>query len=193
MIFAAATMLLLGTQAKAQVSVGGGFVNTSFSGPDAGIWSDVSLPGFYFGASYNIAFSALEGLTFEPGVYFQHFGKTAEFGGFKLENLSFRANYISVPLNLQYALVDTNDIGLGLYTGPRFNFGFIGNAFDKTRLGFKNVDAQWGVGAALTIAQAVQVRLGYDFGLDKAVKDAEWGSNLKVRRNALHVGVAFVL
>ncbi len=190
MIFVAVSLLSAGTDAKAQMSAGGGFVSMNFSGPDSKGWDEVAMPGFYFGVNYDIKFSSLEGLTFEPGIYFQHYGKTFAPGSFA--ELSYRANYLSVPLNIKYTFDVARDFSMTGYTGPRFNAGFIGNAFDKTRLGFKNIDAQWGAGLAMTFADAIQIRVGYDLGLDKAIKDSEWGENLKIRRNVFHIGIGFL-
>jgi hypothetical protein len=66
----AGVLMLLGTNAFAQYSFGGGYTQFVFSGSDSDGLDD--MPGFYFGANYDLAFSTLEGLTFEPGIYFQH-------------------------------------------------------------------------------------------------------------------------
>ena len=181
-----ASMMFIGTKTSAQWTAGGGFVSTSFSGKDSQV-ADYTLPGFYFGGSYDVAFSTLEGLTVEPGVYFQHFGKTMTYS--TLSERSYHANYFSVPVNIKYAVEAGEDIVVAGYTGPRFNVGFAGNAFDTKRLGLKNFDAQWGFGTSMTYAKAVELRAGYDLGLTKALKN---GDELKVRRNAFHIGVAFL-
>lgn len=33
------------------------------------------MPGFYFGVNYDYAFSTIDGLTVEPGLYFMHYSK----------------------------------------------------------------------------------------------------------------------
>lgn len=182
-------LMFLGTGAFAQYSAGGGFSNITLSGADAKNW-DFSLPGFYAGINYDIAFSNLEGLTFEPGVYFAHYGKT--FGNKTFPEQSYHANYLIVPMNIKYGFEASPDFKIAGYTGPRFNLGFAGNAFNKKLLAFKNLDAQWGFGAVLTFADAVQLRAGYDFGLTKAIKNGVSGTNLKVRRNDFHIGVGFI-
>ncbi len=185
----AGAMMLLGTSAFAQYSAGGGFSNLSLSGADAKNW-DFSMPGFYAGVNYDVAFSNLEGLTFEPGVYFAHYGKT--FGNTTFTERAYHANYLIVPVNIKYGTEASPDFKIAGYTGPRFNLGFAGNAFDKARLGFKNFDAQWGFGIVFTYADAVQLRAGYDLGLTKAIKNNDWGSDLKIRRNDFHIGIGFL-
>lgn len=189
-IVLAASLMLIGTNARAQVSVGGGFADLSFSGQDADPWN-FTMPGFYFGANYDVPFSTLDGLAFEPGVYFLHYGKS--FGSSTITERSYHANYIMVPLNIKYSIEAAPDLVFSAFTGPRFSFGFAGNAFDKSRLGFKNFDARWGFGVAMTYSEAIQLRFGYDLGLTKAIKDDTYGlKDGKIRRNVMHFGVAFL-
>lgn len=188
----AAAMMLSATNASAQYVAGGGFVNSTFSGKDN--YLDLSLPGFYVGVGYDIAFSSLEGLTFEPGAYFMHFGKkvSSSIAGFVIDEKSYHSNYISIPLDIKYSYEITPVIKVTGYTGPRFNIGLGGNAFKKVEkggLGLSLFDAQWGFGVSGTYADAVRLSLGYDLGMSKVSKE---NSDFKMRRNSLHVGVAFL-
>lgn len=44
-------------------------------GADADKVMDGGMPGFYYGVNYDYAFSTIDGLTVEPGLYFMHYGK----------------------------------------------------------------------------------------------------------------------
>lgn len=193
MIIAAfvAVMMLFSSNVSAQWAVGGGFINSGFSGADN--YLNSSLPGFYVGVGYDIAFSRLEGLTFEPGVYYMHFGKkfTSTIAGITIAEKSYHSNYLSVPLNIKYSYEIVPAFKVTGFTGPRFNLGFVGNAFKKIEdggMGLAIFDAQWGFGVAATYADAIRLSLGYDLGMTKVAR----GSDAKMRRNSFHFGVAFL-
>ncbi|HBH08777.1 MAG TPA: hypothetical protein DDX40_05185 [Rikenellaceae bacterium] len=196
-IVLAASMLLIGSNTHAQTwTAAGGFTTFSLSGPDADKVMDGSMPGFYFGVSYDYAFSSLEGLTVEPGLYFMHYGKDRTMP-FTTESKAYRANYFHIPVNLKYTIPFDANIRVSAFTGPRLNFFGMGNMFSKgvTFPSLKNLDVQWGLGVSATIVDAVMLRAGYDFGLTKCVKDntkhESWANDLKVHRNSFYIGVGF--
>ena len=197
-IVLAASMLFLGTNASAQKwTAAGGFTSFSLSGSDAKYVMDGSVPGFYFGVNYDYAFSTIDGLTVEPGLYFMHYGKDRTMA-FTSESKAYRANYIRIPVNIKYTLPFDSNFSFSAFTGPRFNLGIGGNMFSKgvTYPGLKGIDAQWGFGVSAVIVDAVMIRAGYDLGLTKCIKDNnkehEGWDNLKVHRNTFYVGVGFV-
>ncbi|MGN0202329.1 MAG: outer membrane beta-barrel protein [Candidatus Cryptobacteroides sp.] len=194
-----ASLLLAGGKASAQTwTAAGGFTTFTLSGSDVSgsLLDEIpAMPGFYFGASYDYAFSAIDGLTVEPGAYFLHYGKEYSFGPAKR---SYHANYLSVPVNIKYRIPMNAGFDLCVLTGPRFNLGVGGNMFSKGESypGLKLFDAQWGVGASALIADAIMVRLGYDFGLNRCIRDnADLGivsaENIKAFRNTFLVSVGF--
>ena len=153
------------------------------------------MPGFYFGASLDYPFSTIDGLTVEPGAYIMHFGKAYRFGLGDAEK-SYHANYLSVPIHLKYAFPTGGDFGLAVFTGPRFNLGIGGNMFStgKTYPGLMPIEAQWGLGLAATIQEAVVLRAGYDTGLTNCIKNNnDLGfADIKAHRDAFYFGVSFV-
>lgn len=197
-----AAMMLLGTSARAQMSqgdykwtAGGGFASFSLAGSQSDKVDLPSMPGFYFGANLDYAFSTIDNLTVEPGAYIQHFGKTFKFGQ-GTEEKSYHANYLSVPINLKYAFpMEDSNFGIAVFTGPRFNIGGIGNMFStgKTYPGLKPIEAQWGIGLAATIQDAVVIRAGFDTGLTKCIKDnKDLGfDDVIAHRNTIYFGVSF--
>lgn len=196
-IVLAASMLLIGSNANAQKwTAGGGFTSFGLSGADSDKVMNESLPGFYFGVNYDYAFSTIEGLTVEPGLYFMHYGKDFTLP-YNVDSKAYRANYLRIPVNIKYTLPFDEKFSVSAFTGPRFNLGIGGNMFSKgvTYPGLKTLDAQWGFGVSAVIVDAVMLRLGYDLGLTKCIKDNtkdhEGWSNLKVHRNTFYVGVGF--
>ena len=197
-IVLAASMLLIGSNVSAQRwTAGGGFTSFSLSGSDAKKVMDGNIPGFYFGVNYDYAFSTIEGLTVEPGLYFLHYGQDRTMA-FTVVSKPYRANYLRVPLNIKYTLPFDSNISFSVLTGPRFNLGIGGNMFSKgeTYPGIKGFDAQWGFGVSAVIVDAIMLRAGYDLGLTKCVKnnskdhEVAW-SDLKVNRNTFYVGIGF--
>lgn len=200
-VILAAMLSLLGTSAFAQMAqgeyrmtAGGGFSMFSLTGSDKGLVFDEAIPGFYFGADIDYAFSPIEGLSVETGAYVMHYGKAFSFK--RNEAKSYHANYIRVPINLKYEFpLETDGFALAAFTGPRFNLGLAGNMFStgSTYMGIKPVDAQWGFGVSAIIQDAIVFRAGYDLGLTKCIKDnKEHGYNdANVMRNTLYFGVGF--
>ena len=197
----AAMLSLLGTSAFAQMAqgeyrmtAGGGFTMFSLTGSDSERVMDEILPGFYFGADIDYAFSTIEGLSVETGGYIMHYGKAFSFN--KAEAKSYHANYLRIPINLKYEIpMDTDGFALAAFTGPRFNLGLAGNMFSTgvTGMGLMRPDAQWGFGISAIIQDAIVFRAGYDLGITKCIKDnsALGFNDLNVKRNSFCFGVGF--
>ncbi|MCR5132560.1 MAG: porin family protein [Bacteroidales bacterium] len=197
----AAMLSLLGTSAFAQMAqgeyrmtAGGGFTMFSLAGSDSERVMDEVLPGFYFGADIDYAFSTIEGLSVETGGYIMHYGKAFSFN--KAEAKSYHANYLRIPVNLKYEIpMDTDGFALAAFTGPRFNLGLAGNMFSTgvTYMGLMRPDAQWGFGISAIIQDAIVLRAGYDLGITKCIKDnsALGFNDLNVKRNSFCFGVGF--
>ncbi len=202
-----ALMLLCGQRVNAQISdidgtwsFGGGFTGMSVTGSDAELLKTAGfpsmVPGFYFGASIDYAFSAIEGLTVEPGAYIAHYGKSFKFG-LADDDKPYHANYLRIPVNLRYAFpMGDSSLGITVFTGPRINIGVGGNMFSagKTYPGIKPLDAQWGFGLAFTIQDAIVINGGYDLGITNCLKNnKDLGIQDEIaRRNSFVVGVNFM-
>ncbi|MBR4756610.1 MAG: outer membrane beta-barrel protein [Bacteroidales bacterium] len=200
----AAALMFSGT-AFAQLSVGegswtagGGATFFNLSGSDAGQLEKKgfpgNIPGFYFGASLDYAFSTIEGLSVEPGVYIQHYGKAFKYGE-ATEKKSYHANYLHVPIDLKFAFPTGGDIGIAVFTGPRFNLGIGGNMFSaaKSYPGLMPIEAMWGLGLAVSLQDAVVIKGGYNNGLTKAIRDnKDLGmEDLITHKNSFYVGIGF--
>ena len=206
-VIVGALMLLSSPKAFSQLSnvdgtwsFGGGFTGFSLGGADAEVVKRMGfesmIPGFYFGASLDYAFSSVDGLTVEPGAYLAHYGKTFKFG-LAEDHKAYHANYLTIPINLKYAFpMDDAAFGMAVYTGPRFNIGVGGNMFStgKTYPGLKPVDAQWGFGLAVSVAEAIVLRGDYAISLTNCLRDnKELNFNDEIiRRNSFFLGVNFL-
>ncbi len=201
-------LLFTGIRASAQISAsdgtwsfGGGFSGFTLGGADAEVIKNQHfpsmIPGFYFGVNFDYAFSSIDGLTLEPGVNIFHYGKAFIFGKAQ-DHKSYHANYLQIPVNIKFAFpMENTPLGMAVYTGPRLNIGIGGNMFGKdgeTYPGLKPIDAQWGFGLAVALAEAVAIRGEYNISLTNCLRDnKKLGFDDEIiRRNSFSVGVSFM-
>ena len=195
-----AVALLGVTTAYAQQSwsAGVGYSSTTFNGTDCSQFlSKHPLKGFYAGVSHEFYFSALAGLTFEPGLYF-HYQSGRNDAEMKPKYI--KMHYLSIPMDLKYSFnIATGAMG-SLFTGPVLNIGLIGNLYDKGTFkeqgglakdatdlrGLTRANLQWRVGAAVTVAEAVQLRFSYAFGISRLIPEQE------IHNNALTLGLGLL-
>lgn len=201
LLLVTAAALLGGTVASAQAewNVGFGYANTSFRGADcSNFLSSTLLHGFYAGVSHEFYFSALAGLTFEPGVYYfyqsaQNKDWSEVLGGPKF----IREHYLSVPANIKYSFELTPSLMASLYSGPVLNVGVAGNLYQDNvfptntgttgpNRGLIRVNAQWDFGVAVTLASAIQLRVSYALGLSRLVREQN------VYNNSFTAGIGFL-
>ena len=192
LILGLAALLLTAHPASAQWT--GGFGYSQFTHVGSERILEESIPGFFFGVGHDFAISSLDGLSFETGVFFYHYGKTFSYlGGGEKE---YRANFFSIPLNIKYTMSGAlgPDLDLTAFTGPRITLAGLGNMYHRGdgEVGMKRGDAQWGFGLAATFSEAVQLRVGYDFGLSKEVKIKNLTRDPKIFRNSLNAGIFFL-
>lgn len=183
-IVLAAALMLCGTNAFAQFSIGGGFAHSSFGGKDLVKTEDVGYSGFYLGVRYDVPFAELEGLTFEPGALYYYYKYNQDK---PLDD--YFMHFLQLPLNFKYTFDASDKISIAPYTGPQFNLGFAGNTFKSYKNGgfdINRFDISWGLGVAFTYANSIQLRAGYDLGMVHSHKD------VKQFRNQFHIGIAFL-
>lgn len=197
LILVLAAALLGGTAASAQAewNANFGYATTSFRGTECSAFlSSHPLRGFYAGLTHEFYFSALAGLTFEPGFYYYYQSGQNDSG---LTPKFIRMHYFSVPLNVKYSFELSPSLMAAFYSGPVVNVGFMGNLFeDNTFVTSTNlldpmhrltrVNAQWDFGVSLTLAGAVQIRAGYALGLSRLIREQN------VYNNSFTVGVGFL-
>ena len=194
LIFAA---LLGGPAAHAQTewNAGIGYAATTFNGIDCSSFlSSHALSGFYAGVNREFYFSALAGLTFEPAVLFYYqSGRNDK----NAKPKYIKMHYLSVPLDVKYTFELSPSLMASLFTGPVVNVGVTGNLYNKNTFittkdasdlmhPLTRVNLQWNIGVAATIAQAVQVRVGYAMGVSRLIPEQE------LHNNTFTVGAGFL-
>lgn len=133
-IVLSAALVLLGTQAKAQLSVGAGYLNSTETTTvtNSNNSSNAGLNGFYIGGQYNLPIVA--GLAVAPGLYVDMlFGgsKTGTAGtvfGIPVSangSVKYTELALNLPVNLNYTFHVGSDFDVFLYAGPVLQFGLL--------------------------------------------------------------------
>lgn len=197
LILLALAALLGGQAANAQAewNAGMGYTSTRFNGVDCSPFLDSrNMTGFYAGLSHEFYFSALAGLTFEPGLYFYYLsGRNSNDNKPKFVKM----HYMSLPLDIKYSFELSPSLMASFFAGPVLNVGVAGNLYNKNTFvttkdvtdlmhPLTRVNLQWNVGTAVTIATAVQLRISYAMGVSRLVPEQE------IHNNTFSVGAGFL-
>ena len=203
-ILSAALLLLAGTNAFAQMSVGTGYVNSTNSlkfgkNSDA---STTAINGFYAGVGYTIPISSL--INFTPGVYYEFLAnKNVEGEGAFTLSGALTEHYLNVPLTFSLGGSVAPGIRLFAFAGPTATFGLASttdtsasvagislggktNNYDNSDYG--RFDVMLGGGAGIQFSN-VRLTVGYDYGmLNRYTGDSD---SISRHTSRLHVGLGF--
>ena len=201
----AASLMLLGTQAFAQTSVNAGYLNSaqSFSNSDA---KSINSNGAFAGVSFNVPLAG--GFGIAPGLYYSMItnksGSTGSILGIPVSASStFVEHAVNVPLYLNYGINLSGDTNFFFYAGPTAQYGIASSTklsggvgdnsaekkydnYDKDAYNRFNVYLGGGVGFQVS---AIQITVGYDYGLMNLYKDE---NAIQTHRSNLKLGVGFV-
>ena len=200
-IVLAASLMLLGTQAFAQMSVNAGYLNSTLK---TGNTSD-NANGAYAGVSFNIPLAG--GLGIAPGVYYSMIGSksgdAASIFGVNISGSStFMEHAINVPVYLNYGYELARDTKIFVFGGPTVQYGLastvkydgsVGSAsgsrtysnYDNENFNRLNVYLGGGMGFQIS---ALQITVGYDYGMMNQYKGDNAAS---CHRSNLKLGVGF--
>ncbi len=194
-----ASLMLVGTSAFAQMSIGAGYVNSKSTFSTSSGTSKYSAPsnGFYAGLEYNVPVGDIFGLS--AGVNFEYLmSKTYTLGS--LLSGDFKEQYINVPVHLNFGADLADAIRVLVFAGPTFSYGLaakveggaagftLGSDLYKDR-GWNRFDVLVGGGVGLELMDKIRLSVGYDLGMfNRLPKD----SNDKVNRNRMYAGLAFL-
>ena len=201
----AASLMLFGTHAFAQMSVNAGYLNSTQSFKDAGI-KPINSNGAFVGVSFNIP--VVDGLGFAPGVYYSMIANKSESSGTILgvsvsSSSTFMEHALNAPLYLNYGIDLARDSKVFIYGGPTLQFGLASttklaggvggssaekpyNNYENSNYNRFNVYLGGGVGFRMSV---FQITLGYDYGMVNLYK----GENAtKTHRSNLKVGIGYV-
>ncbi|MCQ2147399.1 MAG: PorT family protein [Bacteroidales bacterium] len=196
----AASMMLIGSQAFAQVSVGAGYKMLSHKTEKA---DATNLNGAFVGVDYNI--HLVGGLGVAPGIYYSFVTKSdaaSGLGGLLSGKGDWNEHYITVPVHFNYGFNLGNDVRAFVFAGPSADFGLAssyklsGNAAgvsaEKTidmydNDSYKRFDVKLGGGIGVDLLDVTRVKVGYDFGMLNRGTD-----NATMHSNQLYVGVSLL-
>ena len=113
----AASMMLLGTVAFAQPSIGVGFANSTDKWKSGNTTTTNNLSGFYVGGNYNINLAGA--LNVAPGIYYSLLTKSDadSYAGVADLKVDVTEHYISVPVMFNAGLASADGIVGRIYAG----------------------------------------------------------------------------
>lgn len=204
----AAALMLVATNAFAQLSAGVGYLNASDKSvytPSKGdkVITETPLNGFYAGAQYDMPIPAVSGLGLECGLYANFlFGSKHYDGLFGLGAGTNKYSEINlnIPVNATFGFSLAGDTNVFAYAGPIFQFGLSststyvpdGNSSSKTvndnyadpdRNRF-NLLIGGGIGAQVSGIRIV-------LGVDQSLLNYETADNYTGSRFQLKLGVGY--
>ncbi|MCQ2147398.1 MAG: PorT family protein [Bacteroidales bacterium] len=190
----AVSLMLIGSQAFAQVSVGAGYKMLSHKAKS----NATNLNGAFVGVDYNIPLSGA--LSVAPGIYYSFVTKSDSASG--LSGLvSARGNwnehYLTVPVHFNYGFSLGNDISAFVFAGPSLDLGLASsyklgstdkaiNMYDNDN--YKRYDVKLGGGIGFDFLDVTRVKIGYDFGMLNRRTDI----GAAIHSNQLYVGVSLL-
>jgi hypothetical protein len=214
------TAALVSVAALAQISVGGGYLQSTstYQAKAGGDVHSSAANGFYVGAGYEM--ELMKGITLTPGVYYSYLtsndASSGSIGGIVSGSTKTKLTeqYLNVPVmvNLGYNL--NRDLRLFAFGGPTISLGLsskshydsnvsivginLGDSGDIDNYAGSNgnastysrFDVLLGAGAGVDIKDKIRVTVGYDWGMLNRNTDAN--STGIQHRNQLKAGVALL-
>ena len=204
----AAAAMFLAVDASAQIGVGLGYnllTTTTSMGDES---EDDSLNGFYLEATYDFNFlnKSWGSLGLEPGLRYTFAGESEsdEVAGVKAK-ASFTEHYLDIPVNVKYAYeIIPSTLKAYAFAGPVLSLGLASNLkagagdtsvkknnYKDTEYG--RFDIKFGLGAGVTLAEKLNVKLGYNIGMlnrytgEQIRKDYKY----KTHTGVFYLGVGF--
>ena len=194
----AASLMLLGTNAFAQISVNAGYLNSTLASKN----STDNANGAYAGITFNIPVAG--GFGIAPGVYYSMLTSkdTANIGTIVSTSGTFMEHAINVPVYLNYAFDLARDAKIFIFGGPTAQYGLASTVkYDANVAGisgsntvsnydnenYNRLNVYLGGGMGFGIG-ALQITVGYDYGMMNLYK----GDNAaKTHRSNLKLGLGF--
>jgi hypothetical protein len=204
----AAAAMFLAVDASAQIGVGLGYNLLTTTATMADESEDDSLNGFYLEATYDFNFLNKNwgSLGLQPGVRYTFAGESDsdEVAGVKAKE-SFTEHYLDVPVNVKYSYeIIPTTLKAYAFAGPVFSLGLASNFkagagdtsvktnnYKDTEYG--RFDIKFGLGAGVTLAEKLNVKLGYNIGMlnrytgEQISKDYKY----KTHTGVFYIGVGF--
>lgn len=205
-IVLAAGLLLAGTNAFAQISVGAGYSSVTQRIKASGLNKDITMNGLYAGMDYSIPISA--NISIAPGLYYEFSNGSAD----RLLNIGVASaflkgrleeHYIDIPFKFMFS-VPYQGNKFFAFAGPTASIGVsskikgdikvlgielkgdVLDMYDKNI--FESMDLMLGGGIGADIGKMLRVTLGYNAGMfnrldmdgNQAQTSSESGSGFNV-------------
>lgn len=200
----AASMMLIGTAAIAQPSLGIGYLNSTDKVKSGSTTKTTNLSGFYVGGSYNINLAGSFGVA--PGLYYGLATKSDADSYFGINtNVDVTEHYLSIPVMFNAGLTFADGIVGRIYAGPSLAYGIASDTkvkgsiagFSKdTKINnygddyhYRRFDVMLGGGVAVEFFDMVRFNVGYDYGL---VNRYTGDGDITRHRSQFNIGVAYL-
>lgn len=204
----AASMMLIGTAAIAQPSLGIGYLNSTDKVKSGSTTKTTNLSGFYVGGSYNINLAGSFGVA--PGLYYGLATKSDADSYFGINtNVDVTEHYLSIPVMFNAGLTFADGIVGRIYAGPTLAYGIASNLkytasasipvlgtvskgdkvnnYDDSDYG--RFDVMLGGGVAVEFFDMIRFNVGYDYGL---VNRYTGDDDITRHRSQFNIGVAYL-
>ena len=186
----AAFLMLVGSNANAQVAIGAGY-NLLFQSYDT---SD-PLQGFYIGADYTFAINKNIGVSSGAYLSYVTMGKYSPSGILAAEQ---RDSYVTIPVHVSYGKSLAYNLRGFVFAGPSFDIGLTNKtysmynedgAMDLYKLRrYNRFDAKIGCGLGVDLNYKFRILGGYDYGLLDRMSKVK---GTVCHSNRLYLGVAY--
>jgi hypothetical protein len=197
-------MMFFAINANAQFGVGVGYNLLNNITRIGGESDDESLNGFFIEGTYdlNLLEAKWGSLGLQPGVRYTFGGETdtEETAGIK-SKASLTEHYLDIPVNVKYSYeILPSKLKAYAFVGPVFSFGLastmsasIGDNVIKTNnyedSEYGRFDLKLGIGAGVTLAEKLNVKLGYNIGMLNRYTGEQLS---KEHKFSTHTGVFFI-
>ena len=201
-------MMLIGTAAIAQPSLGIGYLNSTDKVKSGSTTKTTNLSGFYVGGSYNINLAGSFGVA--PGLYYGLATKSDADSYFGINtNVDVTEHYLSIPVMFNAGLTFADGIVGRIYAGPTLAYGIASNLkytasasipvlgtvskgdkvnnYDDSDYG--RFDVMLGGGVAVEFFDMIRFNVGYDYGL---VNRYTGDDDITRHRSQFNIGVAYL-
>ena len=202
----AASMMLIGTTAFAQMTIGAGYLNSTMKTTVGNNVSSMPSNGFYVGGDYTISEGVGFGLS--VGAYYSYITSTSSastsiFGINIGASSKVEEMYLDMPVHFNYSIGLSPSTRAFVYAGPTFSYGISSTTELSASVGtvggntgkndnyadgdYNRFDILVGGGAGLDFGK-LRLTVGYDLGmLNRYPAD-----NYTQKRDVLHAGIGFV-
>ena len=194
--------------ANAQIGVGLGYNLLTTTPIVEDEFEYESLNGFYLEATcdFNFLNKNWGSLGLQPGIRYTFAGESEsdEIAGVKIKT-SFTEHYLDIPVNVKYAYdIIPSTLKAYAFAGPVFSLGLASNlkagagdtsvkTNDYKDKEYGRFDIKFGIGAGVTVAEKLNVKLGYNIGMLNRYTGEQISKDLKYKTHTgvFYLGVGF--